>query len=135
MKKWIVFGLLLVSLCSAVVIAQQYLECLQVVRHSKNPTWTHVFVAVLPDYSGQRELVLEYEGLDWDEFGWFITWFESPWVHNLTPETSGEEQTFTFPTPLMCIGQARIFMRTVEAPQSHTCNTEYFLPGSVQLGG
>lgn len=132
MKK--LLSVVAIALCCAVAIGQEYLECLQVVRHSKSPTWTHVFVAVLPDYSSQRQIVLEYEGVDFDEFGWFITWFESPWVHNLTPEASGSEQTFTFPTPFMCVGQARIFLRTWnQEPKSHTCETEYFLPGSFEL--
>lgn len=110
--KTVIANLVLLALlmCATPSGAQVPNDTLWLFRSCKNPTWTFVFVSVVPDHSEPRTLVLEYEGLDWDEFGWFIAWYRSPTQPVLDPVDSQRQQPFTFATPQMCVGTARVFL-------------------------
>ena len=124
--------LLATLLCTTQAGAQVPNDNLAIFSHCKSPAWTFVFLSVVPDHSEPRELVLEYEGLDWDEFGVWITWYRSPTKHVLDPLDSQREQPFTCATPLMCVGAARVFLvKPLVVPEEITTDvSQQFLPAA-----
>lgn len=120
-----------VALFCSLAFAQEAVDTLTVLRSSKSSDWRFVTVRITGTWPTDRELVLEYEGLDWDEFGAWLTWYRSPGLHLVRTGESGRELGHIFSTPLLCVGSCGLFLKKYQVtPETVTAGVIEFLPES-----